>query len=69
MLSDFDLAKQSGVSGGRPATIHQSEPNGVSSGVSTYTHPSIHPSISWNVILTQTLTDLVRSIELSDTYD
>ncbi|ETW84319.1 hypothetical protein HETIRDRAFT_313476 [Heterobasidion irregulare TC 32-1] len=30
MLSDFDLAKQSGVSGGRPATIHQSEPNGVS---------------------------------------
>lgn len=29
MFSDFDLAKQSGVSGGRPATIHQSEPNGV----------------------------------------
>ncbi|EIM88225.1 Pkinase-domain-containing protein [Stereum hirsutum FP-91666 SS1] len=29
MLSDFDLAKQSGVSGGRPATIHQSEPNGI----------------------------------------
>jgi protein-serine/threonine kinase len=29
MLSDFDLAKQSGEPGGRPATIHQSEPNGV----------------------------------------
>ncbi|KAI9574972.1 Pkinase-domain-containing protein [Boletus coccyginus] len=29
MLSDFDLAKQSGHPGGRPATIHQSEPNGV----------------------------------------
>lgn len=28
MLSDFDLAKQSGVSGGRPATIHQEE-NGI----------------------------------------
>ncbi|THH10249.1 hypothetical protein EW146_g8436 [Bondarzewia mesenterica] len=28
MLSDFDLAKQSGVSGGRPATIHQSEVTG-----------------------------------------
>lgn len=28
MLSDFDLAKQSGVSGGRPAMIHQEE-NGV----------------------------------------
>lgn len=30
MLSDFDLAKHSGVIGGRPATIHQSELNGVS---------------------------------------
>lgn len=30
MLSDFDLAKHSGVNGGRPATIHQSELNGVS---------------------------------------
>ncbi|TFY79401.1 hypothetical protein EWM64_g4612 [Hericium alpestre] len=29
MLSDFDLAKQSGVSGGRPATIHQSGPDGI----------------------------------------
>lgn len=29
MLSDFDLAKQSNEPGGRPATIHQSEPNGV----------------------------------------
>ncbi|KAA1466142.1 Pkinase-domain-containing protein [Dentipellis sp. KUC8613] len=29
MLSDFDLAKQSGVIGGRPATIHQSELNGI----------------------------------------
>jgi hypothetical protein len=29
MLSDFDLAKHSGVNGGRPATIHQSELNGV----------------------------------------
>ena len=29
MLSDFDLAKHSGVIGGRPATIHQSELNGV----------------------------------------
>ncbi|EKM59681.1 uncharacterized protein PHACADRAFT_250330 [Phanerochaete carnosa HHB-10118-sp] len=28
MLSDFDLAKRSGVSGGRPATIHQEE-NGI----------------------------------------
>jgi protein-serine/threonine kinase len=32
MLSDFDLAKHSGVSGGRPATIHQSELNGVNIG-------------------------------------
>lgn len=31
MLSDFDLAKQSKEPGGRPATIHQSEPNGVGS--------------------------------------
>jgi protein-serine/threonine kinase len=30
MLSDFDLAKQSGERGGRPATIMQSELNGVS---------------------------------------
>ena len=30
MLSDFDLAKHSGVTGGRPAVIHQSELNGVS---------------------------------------
>ncbi|KDQ64739.1 hypothetical protein JAAARDRAFT_118193 [Jaapia argillacea MUCL 33604] len=29
MLSDFDLAKQSGQPGGRPATIHQSELNGM----------------------------------------
>lgn len=29
MLSDFDLAKQSGEPGGRPATIMQIEPNGV----------------------------------------
>lgn len=29
MLSDFDLAKQSNEPGGRPATIHQSEPNGI----------------------------------------
>jgi len=29
MLSDFDLAKHSGVMGGRPAIIHQSELNGV----------------------------------------
>ena len=29
MLSDFDLAKQSNEPGGRPATIHQSELNGV----------------------------------------
>ncbi|KAF8485009.1 Pkinase-domain-containing protein [Russula ochroleuca] len=29
MLSDFDLAKHSGVNGGRPATIHQSELNGL----------------------------------------
>lgn len=29
MLSDFDLAKQSGEPGGRPATIAQTEPNGV----------------------------------------
>jgi hypothetical protein len=29
MLSDFDLAKHSGVTGGRPAVIHQSELNGV----------------------------------------
>ncbi|KAH9963166.1 Pkinase-domain-containing protein [Russula dissimulans] len=29
MLSDFDLAKPSGVNGGRPATIHQSELNGL----------------------------------------
>jgi len=29
MLSDFDLAKQSGHPGGRPATILQFEPNGV----------------------------------------
>lgn len=29
MLSDFDLAKHSGVIGGRPAAIHQSELNGV----------------------------------------
>jgi protein-serine/threonine kinase len=29
MLSDFDLAKQSGERGGRPATILQSELNGV----------------------------------------
>ena len=28
MLSDFDLAKQSGEPGGKPATIHQEE-NGV----------------------------------------
>jgi hypothetical protein len=32
MLSDFDLAKHSGVIGGRPATIHQSELNGVTIG-------------------------------------
>ena len=31
MLSDFDLAKQSGEPGGRPPTILQSEVNGVSS--------------------------------------
>ena len=30
MLSDFDLAKQSGERGGKPATIAQIEPNGVS---------------------------------------
>lgn len=30
MLSDFDLAKQSGEPGGRPATVTQIEPNGVS---------------------------------------
>lgn len=30
MLSDFDLAKQSSHPGGRPAMIHQTEPNGVS---------------------------------------
>lgn len=30
MLSDFDLAKQSGEPGGRPAMIRQSETNGVS---------------------------------------
>lgn len=30
MLSDFDLAKQSGRPGGRPATVAQIEPNGVS---------------------------------------
>jgi protein-serine/threonine kinase len=30
MLSDFDLAKHSGVTGGRPAAILQSELNGVS---------------------------------------
>ncbi|KAI0301787.1 kinase-like domain-containing protein [Multifurca ochricompacta] len=29
MLSDFDLAKHSGVTGGRPAVIHQSELNGL----------------------------------------
>jgi len=29
MLSDFDLAKQSTHPGGRPAMIHQSEPNGI----------------------------------------
>ncbi|KAI9466768.1 Pkinase-domain-containing protein [Lactarius psammicola] len=29
MLSDFDLAKHSGVTGGRPAAIHQSELNGL----------------------------------------
>jgi hypothetical protein len=29
MLSDFDLAKQSTYPGGKPAMIHQSEPNGV----------------------------------------
>lgn len=29
MLSDFDLAKHSGVNGGRPAVIHQSALNGV----------------------------------------
>jgi len=29
MLSDFDLAKQSGDKGGRPATVSQIEPNGV----------------------------------------
>ncbi|KAI0003005.1 Pkinase-domain-containing protein [Russula compacta] len=29
MLSDFDLAKHSGVNGGRPAAIHQSELNGL----------------------------------------
>lgn len=29
MLSDFDLAKQSGHPGGRPATIHQLGPNGI----------------------------------------
>lgn len=29
MLSDFDLAKQSGEPGGRPATVAQIEPNGV----------------------------------------
>ncbi|KAI9448280.1 Pkinase-domain-containing protein [Lactarius indigo] len=29
MLSDFDLAKHSGVIGGRPAAIHQSELNGL----------------------------------------
>jgi protein-serine/threonine kinase len=29
MLSDFDLAKQSNEPGGRPAMIHQSEPNGI----------------------------------------
>jgi len=34
MLSDFDLAKPSGVNGGSPATIHQSELNGVT--ISTF---------------------------------
>lgn len=29
MLTDFDLAKQSGRPGGRPATITRIEPNGV----------------------------------------
>jgi protein-serine/threonine kinase len=30
MLSDFDLAKHSGVTGGRPAAIHRSGLDGVS---------------------------------------
>lgn len=29
MLTDFDLAKQSGQAGGRPATVTQIEPGGI----------------------------------------
>lgn len=38
MLSDFDLAKQSNEPGGRPAMIHQSEPDGVSHSASLSFH-------------------------------
>jgi hypothetical protein len=40
MLSDFDLAKQSGEPGGRPATIHQEE-NGVRDGISGLRSPPL----------------------------
>ena len=36
MLSDFDLAKQSGEPGGRPATVAQIEPNGVRTWLTLY---------------------------------
>lgn len=45
MLSDFDLAKQSGEPGGHPATVAQIEPNGV--GISSFFHfvsPSLYAS-------------------------
>lgn len=46
MLSDFDLAKHSGVIGGRPAAIHQSELNGVTiDSFILYDHADAHFSV------------------------
>ena len=52
MLSDFDLAKQSGRPGGRPATVTQIEPNGVSPDlpeISVFNplHPLYNPSVKY----------------------
>lgn len=43
MLSDFDLAKQSGEPGGRPATVAQIEPNGVRAVFMMFCSPSPPP--------------------------
>ena len=51
MLSDFDLAKQSGGPGGKPAMIHQEE-----NGVRHYPHgfPALRFAKRWVCLLTDT---------------